>query len=77
MTATYRCDTCGDSTGVEDAVGWVEIRALGGHLFDRPEPSHLCRLCWARTNDVLHPAAPVAGALPEVSEHAQNRDPLQ
>ena len=75
MSLTYRCDRCGDRAEGEDAVGWVEVRELGGHPLHPPEPHHLCRLCWAHmaaTADA--PAPPPADGEPQLSEHSQNRD---
>ncbi|MCW2537848.1 MAG: hypothetical protein JWQ26_3547 [Modestobacter sp.] len=77
MSVLYRCDECGEVAESEAAVGWVEVRPLGGHPLLPPEPTHLCRLCWARTEAAGHAArAPVDGE-PQVSEHAQNRDLMQ
>ncbi|MEU2350190.1 hypothetical protein [Modestobacter sp. NPDC049651] len=74
MSLRYRCDRCGAEAGAEEAVGWVEVRPLGGHLLHPPEPHHLCRLCWARLTDADVPAPPPADGEPQLSEHTQSRD---
>lgn len=76
MTLQYRCDQCAEVAEAADAVGWVEVRPLGGRPFLPPEPTHLCRLCWARTTAAASPGS-YEGEQPQVSEHTQNRDTLQ
>ncbi|MGY2081223.1 hypothetical protein [Modestobacter sp. SYSU DS0657] len=74
MTVFYRCDQCGAQSPAESAVGWVEVRALGGHpLLTEPEPTQLCRLCWAHATAGPPRTCPDPEA-PQLSEHSQNRD---
>ena len=76
MSVQYRCDQCAAVADAEAAVGWVEVRPLGGRPLLPPEPSHLCRLCWARTT--APPRSDGAGDdPPQLSEHTQNRDTVQ
>ncbi|MCW2537144.1 MAG: hypothetical protein JWQ26_2843 [Modestobacter sp.] len=77
MSTLYRCDECAEVAESEAAVGWVEVRPLGGHPILQPEPHHLCRLCWARTTAAAHAARPVGEGKPQLSEHTQNRDTMQ
>jgi hypothetical protein len=77
VSTLYRCDECADVSDSEAAIGWVEVRPLGGHPILAPEPHHLCRLCWARTTAAAHAARSVGEGEPQVSEHAQNRDTMQ
>jgi hypothetical protein len=77
VSVLYRCDECGEETEAACAVGWVEVHPLGGHPLRPPEPSHLCRLCWARTTAAAHPPPPPGEEQPQVSEHTQNRDTMQ
>ena len=77
MCVLYRCNQCGEITDAESAVGWVEVRELGGRPLLPPEPHHLCRLCWARATAGAQPH-PVDGLeFPQLSEHAQNRATVQ
>jgi hypothetical protein len=57
----------------------VEVRPLGGHPLLPPEPTHLCRLCWARTEAAAagHATLAAVDEEPQVSEHTQNRDLMQ
>jgi hypothetical protein len=77
VSVLYRCDECKEVAESEAAVGWVEVRPLGGHPLLPPEPTHLCRLCWARTEAAAHPTLAAVDEEPQVSEHAQNRDMMQ
>jgi len=77
MTVQYRCDQCGEVADAPAAVGWVEVRPLGGRPLLPPEPTHLCRLCWARTSAAAHAERDGGEELPQLSEHAQNRDTVQ
>jgi hypothetical protein len=79
VSVLYRCDECGEVAESEAAVGWVEVRPLGGHPLLPPEPSHLCRMCWARTAAAAagHATLAAVDEEPQVSEHAQNRDMMQ
>jgi len=77
MSVLYRCDECAELADAEAAVGWVEVRELGGRPLLAPEPQHLCRLCWARTTAAVHAGRVEVPAFPQVSEHAQNRDTVQ
>jgi hypothetical protein len=77
VSVLYRCDECGEVAESEAAVGWVEVRPLGGHPLLPPEPTHLCRLCWARTEAAGHAARAAVDVEPQISEHAQNRDLMQ
>jgi len=80
MTVHYRCDGCGtEATKVDDLLGWVELRALGpvGQPFYRQHTSHLCRLCYARVQEALHPARPAPAGELQLSEHSQSRDTEQ
>ncbi|QXG75227.1 hypothetical protein KUM42_15480 [Modestobacter sp. L9-4] len=76
MSVQFRCDQCAEVTDAAAAVGWVEVRPLGGHPLLPPDPVHLCRLCWARTSTAAAGPCP-AGAAPQLSEHVQNRDTVQ
>ena len=79
MTVQYRCDQCAEVADAPAAVGWVEVRPLGGRPLLPPEPTHLCRLCWAHTTAaaVRDRGTDEGEELPQLSEHAQNRDTLQ
>ena len=77
MTVQYRCDQCAEVADAPDAVGWVEVRPLGGRPLLPPEPTHLCRLCWARTTAAAHAERAGGEEQSQLSEHAQNRDTLQ
>ena len=77
MSILYRCDECAEVAESEAAVGWVEVRSLGGHPLLPPESRHLCRLCWAHTIAAAHAARTVGEGEPQVSEHTQNRDTMQ
>ena len=77
MSVLYRCDECAEVTDAEAAVGWVEVRELGGRPLLPPDPHHLCRLCWARTIAAVHAGRPGVPEFPQLSEHAQNRDTVQ
>ncbi|WP_299954184.1 hypothetical protein [uncultured Modestobacter sp.] len=74
MTAQYRCDQCAEVADAADAVGWVEVRPLGGRPLLPPEPTHLCRLCWARSTAATHPGPAADADDLQLSEHSQNRD---
>lgn len=77
MSVQYACDQCTEITDADAAVGWVEVRAVGGHLLHRPEPHYLCRLCWARMSATeLSPVVPDIDR-GQVSEHTQSRDTVQ
>ncbi|GAB4081771.1 hypothetical protein GCU67_09750 [Modestobacter muralis] len=76
MSVQYRCDQCAEVADAPAAVGWVEVRQLGGHALLPPDPVHLCRLCWARTGTAATDPCP-AGTAPQLSEHVQNRDTVQ
>lgn len=80
MTVRHHCDGCGaEANTVDELLGWVELRALGPgeQPFYRQQTSHLCRLCYAKVQEALHPARPApAGALQQ-SEHTQSRDTEQ
>jgi hypothetical protein len=75
VSVRYRCDECGDEADAASAVGWVAVQPLGNR--PAPDPSHLCRLCWARTVAAAHPAPAPGDEHPQLSEHTQNRDILQ
>ena len=77
MTVQYRCDECEEVADAPAAVGWVEVRTLGGRPLLPPEPTHLCRRCWARTLAAARVGRDGGEELPQLSEHAQNRDTLQ
>jgi hypothetical protein len=77
VSTLYRCDECAEVAESEAAIGWIEVRQLGGHPIVPPEPSHLCRLCWARTVAARHAARVAGDGPPQVSEHTQNRDTMQ
>jgi hypothetical protein len=77
MSELYRCDECTEVADAESAVGWVEVRELGGRPLLPPVPHHLCRLCWARTTAAVHAGRPVVPDFPQLSEHTQNRDTVQ
>jgi len=77
MSVLYRCDECSEVIDAEGAVGWVEVRPLGGRPLLPPEPRHLCRLCWARTSAAAHAVRTDDLEFPQLSEHAQNRDTVQ
>lgn len=77
MTVQYCCDQCTEVAVAAAAVGWVEVRPLGGRPLLPPEPTHLCRLCWARTTAAAPTRRDGGEELPQLSEHAQNRDTLQ
>jgi hypothetical protein len=77
MSVLYRCDECTEVADAETAVGWVEVRPLGGRPLRPPEPRHLCRLCWARTTAGAPAVHPDDLEFPQLSEHAQNRDTVQ
>jgi hypothetical protein len=49
MSVLYRCDECAEVAEAEAAVGWVEMRELGGRPLLPPVPHHLCRLCRTAT----------------------------
>ena len=77
MCVLYRCNQCGEVADAESAVGWVEVRELGGRPLLPPEPHHLCRLCWAHATAAAHAARSEVLEFPQLSEHAQNRDTVQ
>ena len=77
MSVLYRCDQCAAVADAEDAVGWVEVRELGGRPLLPPPPHHLCRLCWARTTAAVRTDRSEVLDFPQASEHAQNRDTVQ
>jgi len=77
MSVLYRCDECADVADEEAAVGWVEVRELGGRPFLPPTPHHLCRLCWAHTTAAVQAGRTAGLEFPQLSEHAQNRDTVQ
>ena len=77
MSVLYRCDECCDVADDESAVGWVEVRELGGRPLLPPVAHHLCRLCWARTTAAVQTGRTDVLDLPQLSEHAQNRDTVQ
>jgi len=77
MSVLYRCDECAEVADAEAAVGWVEVHELGGRPLLPPPPHHLCRLCWARTTAAVHAGRAEVLDLPQLSEHAQNRDTVQ
>jgi hypothetical protein len=77
MSVLYRCDQCAEVADAEAAVGWVEVRELGGRPLLPPDPHHLCRLCWARSTSAAHASRTEALQFPQLSEHAQNRDTVQ
>lgn len=77
MSVLYRCDECAELAEAEAAVGWVEVRELGGRPLLPPEPHHLCRLCWARTTAAVHAGESAVLDFPQLSEHTQNRDTVQ
>jgi hypothetical protein len=77
VSTLYRCDECAEVAESEAAVGWVEVRPLGGHPILQPEPHHLCRLCWARTTAAVHASRSEVLEFPQLSEHTQNRDTVQ
>ena len=78
MSVLYRCDECAEVSDADAAVGWVEVRELGGRPLLPPEPRHLCRLCWARTTAAAaHAGRCEPGGSPQLSEHTQNRDTVQ
>ncbi len=78
MSVLYRCDECAEVTDPASAVGWVEVRELGGRPLLPPEPHHLCRLCWARTTAAAAEAARSdVLEFAQLSEHTQNRDTVQ
>jgi hypothetical protein len=77
MCVLYRCDQCGEVAEAESAVGWVEVRELGGRPLLPPDPHHLCRLCWAQATAAAHAARAEVLDFPQLSEHAQNRDTVQ
>jgi hypothetical protein len=77
VSVLYRCDECGDVAESAAAIGWVEVRPVGGHTLLPPDPSHLCRLCWARTTACGHATLTAVDEQPQVSEHTQNRDMMQ
>ena len=77
MSVLYRCDGCAEVADADDAVGWVEVRELGGRPVLPPPPHHLCRLCWARTTAAVHAERSEVLDFPQLSEHAQNRDTVQ
>ena len=76
MSVQLRCDQCAEVADAPAAVGWVEVRPLGGHPLAPPDAVHLCRLCWARTSAAVAGPCPAGGA-PQLSEHLQNRDTVQ
>jgi hypothetical protein len=79
MTIRYHCDACGaDASGVAELLGWAELRALGpvDRPFSRQQTSHLCRLCYAKVQTILHPSTATAADL-QLSEHSQSRDTEQ
>ena len=76
MSVLYRCDRCAEVADAAAAVGWVEVRPLGGRPLLPPEPTHLCRLCWAHTT-APRPVDSPAEEQPQLSEHTQNRDTVQ
>jgi len=77
MSVLFRCDECAEVADEDAAVGWVEVRELGGRPLLPPPPHHLCRLCWARTTAAVHADRVDALTVPQVSEHTQNRDTVQ
>ena len=77
MSVLYRCDECAEVADPASAVGWVEVREVGGRPLLPPEPHHLCRLCWARTTAAVHAGRPEVPDFPQLSEHTQNRDTVQ
>jgi hypothetical protein len=77
MSVLYRCEECGDLSPSPDAVGWVEVRPLGGHPILPPDPTHLCRLCWAHAIALVRASRSGPALPPQVSEHTQNRDMVQ
>ena len=77
MSVLFRCDECAETTDEDAAVGWVEVRELGGRPLLPPAPHHLCRLCWARTTAAAHAGRVDELTVPQLSEHAQNRDTVQ
>ena len=77
MTVLYRCDECAAVAATADAVGWVELRPLGGRPLREPEPTHLCARCWARTSAEGHATRAAREGEPQLSEHTQNRDTVQ
>jgi hypothetical protein len=77
MSVLYRCDECAEVADAEAAVGWVEVRELGGRPLVPPAPHHLCRLCWAHTTAAVHAARSEVLEFPQLSEHTQNRDTVQ
>jgi hypothetical protein len=77
MSVLYRCDECAEVADAESAVGWVEVRELGGRPLLPPAPHHLCRLCWARATAGAHAHRVEGLEFPQLSEHAQNRDTVQ
>jgi len=77
MSVLYRCDECTAVADAVSAVGWVEVRELGGRPLLPPEPHHLCRLCWARATAAAHAGRPQCADFPQLSEHTQNRDTVQ
>jgi hypothetical protein len=77
MSVLYRCDDCAEVADAEAAVGWVEVRELGGRPLLPPDPHHLCRLCWARASAAVHTARARVVEFPQLSEHTQNRDTVQ
>ncbi|WP_138735246.1 hypothetical protein [Modestobacter excelsi] len=77
MSVLYRCDECAEVADPGSAVGWVEVRELGGRPLLPPEVHHLCRLCWARTTAAVHASRVEVLEFPQLSEHAQNRDTVQ
>ena len=75
MSVQYRCDRCAEVAEAPAAVGWVQVQPLGAHPLLPEEPTHLCRLCWARTSAGEPVRVGSGGAeTPQVSEHSQNRD---
>jgi len=78
MSVQYACDRCGAVTDAEAAVGWVELRPLGGRPLRAPEASQLCAACWAAMAGGAGPVTHAGGgAVPQLSEHTQNRDTVQ
>ena len=77
MSVQFRCDECAEVADAEAAVGWVEVRELGGRPLLPPEPHHLCRLCWARATAAALAARTEVLEFPQLSEHTQNRDTVQ
>ncbi|WP_249522692.1 hypothetical protein [Modestobacter marinus] len=75
MSVQYRGDRCAEVAEAPAAVGWVQVQPLGAHPLLPEEPTHLCRLCWARTSAGEPVRVGSGGAeVPQVSEHSQNRD---